>query len=351
MKTFFLIPILALLLSSCSNPPYRGSDVLGADEFVMDSYKIREGKFAILEMEGQPYQELSPQALDTYKDLIQEGDILTIAVYHPTRTDLVTAIATLNEGMGFPVREGKILLPDAPAIAVQGLSLEEAREKIQEQYRQEIRDVDVFISYKERTERKVELAGLVAVSSVPVDGRIRLFEILSMAKVPPDANLFKSYIVRDNAMLPVDLYKLIKEGDMSQNVVMRGGDKIYIAEPSASTIMVLGEVGREQLVSIPNGFMTLRHAIAAAGGLTPTADRSYIQVVRGNIVHPKIYTLHWEHVVRLRNDSMLLLPGDIVYVAATPITEWNRFVSQILPTVGGVEMVTRGARSVGIIVQ
>ncbi|MBS3902755.1 MAG: polysaccharide biosynthesis/export family protein [Anaplasmataceae bacterium] len=340
--------ILFALFYSCSNPPYHGRNVVGADEFVIDSYKIREGKFAILQMQGTETESLSSVLLDEYKDLIHDGDILKIIVYHPSRTDLVQSIASIAESMGFKVSEKNVILPELGSIEVEGLTLDEARLKIQGKYREEIHDVDVFVDYEQRIQRKVELAGLVSIPLIPIDGRMRLYEALAVAKVPPNANLFKSYMIRDNALLPVDLYRLIKEGDMHQNIVLRGGDKIYIAEPSATSLMVLGEVGRERLVDLPNGFMTLRQALAEAGGIASTGDRSYIQVIRGNILHPKIYTLHWQHVIALPSDSMLLMPGDIVYVAATPITEWNRFVSQLLPTFIGLDLVTRGIHSIGI---
>lgn len=48
---------ITLLLASCSSP-YMGKSLFGADEFVLDSYKIREGKFSILEMEGKTFDEL-----------------------------------------------------------------------------------------------------------------------------------------------------------------------------------------------------------------------------------------------------------------------------------------------------
>ena len=104
----------------------------------------------------------------------------------------------------------------------------------------------------------------------------------------------------------------------------------------------------ERAIDIPNGFMTLRQALAEARGIPPSGDKSYIQVIRGSILHPKIYTLNWQHIIHLPNESMLLIPGDIVYVAATPITEWNRFISQLLPTFVGLDLVTRGIKSVGI---
>ncbi len=350
MRYWNILLLLFLYLAGCTNPPYRGNDVLGADEFVMDSYKIREGKLAILQMEGLNVEELSPDLLLPYPDVIHDGDVLQIAIYHPTRTDIVFSVQQIGATMGFRVSDKMVVLPDLSPVSVGGLSLEEARLKIQKEYREQIKDIEVFIAYKDRIERKVELAGLVEASTIPIDGRIRLFEILAMAKVPANANLFKSYVVRDGTMLSVDLFKLIKNGDMSQNIVMHGGDKVYIADPSASTLMVLGEVGQEKLVNIPDGFMTLRHAIAAAGGIADTGDKSYIQIIRGNIQHPKIYTLHWKHVIHLPSDSMLLIPGDIVYVAATPITEWNRFVNQILPTLIGFDLATKGLKGVGVTV-
>jgi polysaccharide biosynthesis/export protein len=340
--------VLLCIGAACTNPPYRGNEVLGADEFVMDSYRIREGKFSILQMEGKEYEELSPDLLEDYQDSINEGDVLQVAIYHPTRFDLAESVEQIGQTVGFRIMDGNLQLPDLEPIEVKGLTMSQARALVQERYRQQIRDIDVFLSYKDRIKKKVELAGLVQVPNIPVDGSLRLFEALSVAKVPTNANLFKSYVVREETLLPVDLYKLIKEGDMSQNIVMRGGDKVYIADPSASTLMVLGEVGKERVVDVPDGFMTLRKAIAEAGGIAHTGDKSYIQIIRGNILHPKIYTLHWEHVVRLPNDSMLLIPGDIVYIAATPITEWNRFVNQLIPTFIALDLVTKGIKSIGV---
>lgn len=327
-----------LCLAGCSGP-YMGKDVFGADEFVLDSYKIREGKFSILELEGKECEELQEEYLADYQDKVHEDDVLQIALYHPKRSDIVQAVASIGNSVGYRVVGGQIVLPDLPPICVAGLTLEEARRELQNCYQAQISDMEVFVSYKDRMMRKVELAGMVSLSSVPVDGKIRLFDVLSKAQVPPEANLFKSYLARGGQLLSVDFYKLLKEGDMTQNIVMRGGDKIYIAEPTAASLMVMGEVARERVVALPHGFMSLRHALAEAGGIPYTGDRSYIQVIRGNICQPKIYTLSWEHVIHLPNDSLLLMPGDIVYVASKPITEWNRFISQLLPSFTTIDIV------------
>ncbi len=324
-----------------------GKELYGADEFVLDSYKIREGKFSILEMEGKTFDDLDESLLAEYQDCIHEDDLLEIALYHPKRLDLVLAVQEIGKSVGYRVVDGQIALPDLPPVEVTGLTLEEARRKIQESYRKEIRDVAVFLTYRDRFTRKVELAGLVSLPSIPVDGKIRLFDVLAKARVPTEANLFKSYVLRDNLMLSVDLRKLLKEGDMSQNIVMRGGDKVYIAETSAASLMVMGEVGVERIINLPNGYMPLRHALAEARGIPYTGDKSYIQIIRGNIVRPKIYTLNWEHVIHLPNDALLLMPGDIIYVAAKPITEWNRFISQLLPSFTTIDVLSNSCGKVG----
>lgn len=349
MTRIILYLLTALCVASCSGP-YMGKDLFGADEFVLDSYKIREGKFSILEMEGQPSDELDEELLEEYQDRIAEDDVLQIALYHPKRADIVMAVEHIGELIGYRVVNGQILLPDSGPIYVAGLTLEEARAKIQEHYNRQISDTEVFVAYKQRIERKVELMGLTGLSSLPVNGKIRLYDLLSQAKIPMDANLFKSYVLREGKMLPVDMRKLIKEGDMGQNIVMRGGDKVYIADAGASTLMVMGEVSRERTISVPNGFMSLRQALAEAGGIPYTGDKSYIQIIRGSIANPKIYTLSWEHVIHLPNDSLLLMPGDIIYVAAKPITEWNRFISQLLPSFSGFDVMFKSCSSWGVIV-
>lgn len=334
---FYFIFLLLLSLCSCCRPPCHQFDVYGADEFVMDSYKIRQGKLAILDMEGITIGDLPCDAMQEYQDVISEDDILNIAIYHPKRFDVMDAIQSINERVGFRVSQGKVYLPDIQPIYVAGLTLEEARLELQKCYREHIQDIEVFINYRDRLSRKVELTGAVSTPVVPVDGKIRLYEVMAIAQVPNNANFFKSYVVRDCMQLPIDLYKLMNEGDMSQNIVMRGGDKVFIANPSDTTVMVMGEVGSPRAVNLPYGFMSLREALVSAGGIPFTGNRDCIQVIRGNLQNPKIYVLAWDHIIHLPNDSLLLMPGDTVYVTEKPITQWNRFIDQLLPSCLGVQ--------------
>lgn len=331
-----LLPLLLLSLYSCS-PNCYNYPVYDAAEFVTDSYKIREGKNAILELQGIEVEDIPDDAMCEFKDDIDEDDILSIVVYHPTRRELMDSFNYINTTVGgFKVTNGKVDLPDLPPIEVRGLTLDEAKEKLQNRYREEIKDVELFVNYKDRLTRKVELTGMVQTPTVPVDGKIRLYEVIAKAHIDPKANLFASYVIRDGCPLFIDLYKLINNGDMCQNIVMRGGDKIYIAHPDDANVMLMGEVRHPHAQSVPYGFISLREALVSAGGIPWTGDKNFIQVIRGNMQCPKVYVLSWCHVVNLPNDSLLLMPGDTVYVSTTPIREWNLFIDQLLPSLGGL---------------
>lgn len=329
----WLLFISWFCLSGCSSVNCCDYPVMGADEFVMDSYKIRQGKLAILEMEGVEIEEMPCGAMDEYKDTIVEDDLLNIVIFHPSRRDLMESIQFINQAVGgFRVKNGYVSLPDIDPVHVSGLTLEEARSRLQREYQSQVSDIEVFVTYQDRLKSKVELTGLVNTPTVSVDGKMRLYETIAKAHIPPDANLFMSYVIREGKPLPIDLHKLINQGDMSQNIVMRGGDKIFIASPKDGLAMVMGEVYRQGPVPLPYGFVSLREALVAVGGIPFTGDKRHIQVIRGNLKCPKIYELAWEHIVHLPNDSLLVMPGDTIYVSAKPITEWNRFIEQLLPT-------------------
>lgn len=331
MYRFFMLSVAFLgLLSSCCEPRFNYC-VEGVDAFVIDSYRIRQGKLAILEMQGLELCDLPCDAMDEYQDSIYEDDVLNIVVYHPTRRDLMDAINFINTNVGFKVVDGCVDIPDISSVEVAGLTLEEARQEIQSKYREQIQDVEVFVNYKVRLYHKVDLAGTVAVPSIPVDGKMRLYDALAIARVPTNANFFMSYVIRDGVPLAIDLYQLMVEGDMCQNIVLKGGDKIFIADPAAARALVMGEVLEARPIPLPHGSMSLREAVVAAGGINQIrGNRNCIQIIRGGVVNPRVYLLSWEHIVQLPNESLLLIPGDTVYVGTKPITQWNDFMSQLL---------------------
>ncbi|MFN4174368.1 MAG: sugar transporter, partial [Parachlamydiaceae bacterium] len=198
--------------------------------------------------------------------------------------------------------------------------------------RRDLKDIDVFIVFASRPTHKVEVSGMAVLADIPVDGRVRLYEILAKAKIPPHANLHGSYVLRDGQFIKVDIVRLIKQGDMSQNIVMMPQDKVYIASPDDASVLVMGEVKRIGLIPLLNGSMSLREALVLSGGIPYSGDKDNINVIRSNNQCTKVFVLSWCDLIHYPADQQLLIPGDVVYVSAKPITEWNRFMEDLMPT-------------------
>ena len=342
---FILSVYLILLMSSCTS--FKNIEMHGADEFVMDSYKIQRGKEKILEMQGDEISHLSICDFQDYQIHIDENDFLNISFFHPKREDFFKKFESLSNQGFFCVKDGKICLPDIGVFQVKGMTIKQAEKKIQNCILNEIDDAKVFVSFKKHS-NFVEVSGLCQNPKVFIDGKTKLYDVLVQAKILPEANLFSSYLLRKGQVIKsIDFFKLLKEGDLSQNIVMRKGDFIYIADPNSSKIMVMGEVGLCRIIPTLSGKIPVKEAITAAKGI-PYTGSSSIYVIRGSIKDPKIFHLAFEHIMGLPNTSMLLMPGDVVYVSSKPITKWNRFISQILPTIGTAEMLSKGVKQVGI---
>lgn len=95
--------------------------------------------------------------------------------------------------------------------------------------------------------------------------------------------------------------------------------------------MMLGDVARECFIDISHGYIPLRQALIHAEGILSSRNKAYIQIFRGNILQPKIYTLHLRYVMNLPKHSMLLIPGDIVCVTTRPITRWSFPIHELSP--------------------
>jgi polysaccharide export outer membrane protein len=327
---FVFLSSIAFANDDC--PPY---EVLSSQDFVNDSiFILTKGKAAILEMQNKEVDELPEDALKKFEPTIQEGDLLTITVYHHSRQDWMNDVMHLNNLRGgIKVIDGKVAIPELAPTIVEGLTLKEAKEKIRDELRKEIKDADVYVKMREKkTTHSVLLSGLVAGREIPVDGNTTLFEVLSRARIVGEANLFASYVLRNDRPISVDMFKLLKDGDMSQNIIMQPGDKIYIAQASDHFIVVMGEVRAPRTIPVISGRISLRKALAIAHGIPFTGSRNHIQVIRGGICHPKIYDLSLDCILSEPNHNLLLIPGDIVYISRKPISHWNMYISELSVT-------------------
>lgn len=116
--------------------------------------------------------------------------------------------------------------------------------------------------------------------------------------------------------------------------------KEYFKEPLVSVrvtaihsdrVFVLGEVKAPQAVSIV-GPTTLAQSIAQAGGFEEEfADKAQVRIVRkGEGTEPYVVVVNLDAVLAGRAEDPPMHRGDVVWVPARGVTNWNRSLGQAL---------------------
>jgi len=118
---------------------------------------------------------------------------------------------------------------------------------------------------------------------------------------------------------------------------------VSVTKYNSRKILVLGEVRRSGLVKEPGPALSLAEAIAQAGGMDPmTANGAHVYVIRGALTQPKVARVSVDTAVGMFQAQHIWLKSrDVVFVDSRLITDWNRFISQLLPTVTNAFLVSR----------
>lgn len=127
------------------------------------------------------------------------------------------------------------------------------------------------------------------------------------------ADLKHSFMIRDGQTLPVDFEKLIREGDMAQNIYLQANDYLYLPSALTNEVYVLGAVMEPRPIGFMNE-MNLMSAIGRGLGLRPDADLTRVSIIRGSLTEPKIATVNARDIMNGKATNVRLEPGDIVYV-------------------------------------
>jgi polysaccharide export outer membrane protein len=159
------------------------------------------------------------------------------------------------------------------------------------------------------------------------------------------ADLHHSFVIRNGQVLPVDFYRLLKQGDMSQNIYLQPDDFVYVPSAVTREVYVLGAVLQPSPVSCRER-MSLVAAIAGAQGTIKDAYLSHVAIVRGSLAQPKIAIVDYGSITRGEAPDVLLEPGDIVYVPYVPYRVLERYANLILNTFVSTMAINEGARAV-----
>ena len=139
------------------------------------------------------------------------------------------------------------------------------------------------------------------------------------------ANLKASYLSRNGKLLDVDFYRMLQMGDMTQNVLIKPNDFIYIASAEESNVIVMGEVENPRIIPYTRS-MNLVEALSICGGFTREAYKSRIVILRTENGQAKYVEVDVNNLLHGRDVSNLTLQGgDIVYVPEQSLSEYSRY--------------------------
>ncbi len=131
------------------------------------------------------------------------------------------------------------------------------------------------------------------------------------------ADLPRSFLIRNHQRVPIDLDKLFRHGDLTQNILIEPDDYLYFPSSVNNEIYVLGAVGSPGAQGLSIDASVLG-SITLAGGFTENAFRQRVLVVRGSLENPERFIVNIKDVLAGKVPDFRLLPRDLVYVSNRP---------------------------------
>ncbi len=280
---------------------------------------------------------------------IGASDILSIVVWdHPELASAVmmsnapAGLGGTNDALkplpaGFVVdHEGMVQFPFAGSLKLAGLTEEQARSLLRSKLARYIKDPKITLSVQAyRSKRiyidgEVKTPGLQAINDVPMT----LVEALNRAGgLLPTADQSRIVITRTDTNYPINLLQLVQKGVNPASIMLTNGDLVRVLSREESKVFVAGEVIVPRSLTMHNGRLTLNEALGESGGINPiTGDGRQVYVVRKSAKEPLVYQLDASAPGAMAMaEGFELHPKDVIYVAASPLANWNRSISLLFP--------------------
>ena len=285
MARTFRPPVLALLCAGLAC-------VSGCDSTPMPAAREGIPEPVAADISALPEQSLDPAMLRPSEAAFRlgPGDVLEIEEMGDLATQTAVSVGP----------DGKIYYDILPGVDVWGLTLAEARDRIGDEMKKFVREGPVItLTLRTVASRQVWVLGRLNRPGVYALGRpTSLLDAVAEAgglevdtpaggAYSESADLSRSFLIRDGHLIPVDFQRLLRDGDLSQNVYLQPGDFIFVPSLHSSRVHVLGAVLQPRSERM-SGSLTVIQAIALAGGTVPDACLPNVAILRGSLAHPQI---------------------------------------------------------------
>jgi polysaccharide biosynthesis/export protein len=320
-----LLILLAAMLPACQSsrgpafdPRAEGDPTGVARTLAMtNASDLEEKAFASF-----PRDPVKPEMLRAPKDLYRlgPGDSVTVEIPGEANSQVNLIVGP----------DGKVYYQLLPGTMVWGLALNEVKAALETGLKKFVRvPPDLTVTLRQANSRNVWVLGNVATPGLyPLATPCTVLEAITLAggtlisPGSPDGfcDLQRSFLMREGKLVPVDFDKLLRGGDLSQNVFLQPNDFLYLRSGVTRNVYVLGAVALPNMVPYSDQ-LTLAGAILSAGGPVQYAYVSQVAIVRGGVTQPRIATVDFKQVIRGQAPDVRLQPGDIVYV---PYVPWRK---------------------------
>jgi polysaccharide biosynthesis/export protein len=241
--------------------------------------------------------------------VIGSADVLYISVLGNKELDTVATVAP----------GGKISVPLVGDVQAAGLTAEELADKLNRELGKKIRNPVVSVSLRQINSYRIYILGNMAKpGAISSQSEITLLQALALAGgTTAGADLTLAYVARGNERLAVDFRKLLIDGDLTQNIVLKPEDVIVLPGNPKGSVFIMGEVQRPGTFPLDRqSEMTILKALAGAGGFSQFAKPSRTVIIREEGNAKKIIPVDVDEIMEnpQKSKDILLQPGDVVIV-------------------------------------
>lgn len=265
------------------------------------------------------------------------GDVLSIMVY--ARPDLSTGVKT-EGGKGSRVDgAGNIHLPLIGAVTAAGMTVSAIRDKVESALRRYVQEPSVVVEVAEYHSKPIYLMGQFRTPGVYyMDRPMTFLQGITLGNgFDVTANLRGVRLLRDKRIAPVDVYSLILDGRIEQNVWLKPGDTLFIPDNRTQNIFVFGAVNKPGPQPMPHGRMNILEAIASADPRTVGLDLQNVRIIRSlTTTSGELLVVDIASIRRGETLPMQLIEGDVVYIPPNAFGNWNDAITEILPSLTAV---------------
>lgn len=322
--------------------------------------------------------------------LIGVGDVIMMIT--PDVTSIVDALdgllASQNRQHRYTVQDdGAVSIPDIGRIVIAGLTLQEAEDAVFRQLIDKGLTASFSMEVSEFNSQRVSVVGAVVLPGIePIALQpLYLDELISRRGgfTISDASFVVIYLYRNGSIYKLSDAELYNQDSLSK-FLLKDGDRVVVktteeynnllglrqaarynvilenelnmeARANASRsvqlklqygaipreyVYIIGEVGSQSRFTLPfEDKAVLADALLKSGGVSSlSGNPKQIYLLRGSFDNRDIASIMALHLDATNAANFLLAtrlelrPKDVVFVGAQPITNWNRVLNQLMPS-------------------